>query len=220
MIYTIKATNACGETTTRTATLHVVGSIDTAPAVTLASVFYPTAYPEPGRPRVGLVASEERMLTAAATTFKKNEQYDRKDQLVVVGHTDVRGPAGYNMALSRRRAEAVKAFLVSQGIPADRIEIRADGKQKELTVAEVQTLQAKDTQQPPRWMSRRKGATWLAYNRRIDLILEPAGQRSAEAYPNAAPEARLLWERPVPPLKAVAGASQMASVKAQPLSGR
>ena len=102
------------------------------------------AYPEPGHPRVGLVASEERMLTAAAATFKKNEEYDAKDKLVVVGHADVRGPASYNMALSRRRAEAVKAFLVSQGVPADRIDIRADGKQKEVTVAQVQQLQAKD----------------------------------------------------------------------------
>ena len=220
MIYTIKATNACGETTTRTAMLHVVGSVEATPSVTLASVFYPTAYPEPGRPRVGLVASEERMLTAAAATFKKNETYDPKDKLVVVGHADVRGPAGYNMALSRRRAAAVKAFLVAQGIPANRIEIRADGKQKELTVAEVRTLQAKDTQHPPKWMATRKDATWLAYNRRADLILEPVGQRSAEVYPNAAPEARILWERPVPPLKVVASASRMARANTQPLSGR
>ncbi len=212
--YTIKVTNSCGETTTQSAMLHVVGSVEPAPAVTLASVFYPTDYPEPAHPRIGLVASEKQMLAAAAAAFKQNEQYDRKDNLVVVGHADVRGPAGYNMALSRRRAEAVKAYLVSQGIPADRIEIRADGKRREVTVAEVQQLEATDTQHPPKWMAMHKDATWLAYNRRVDLVLEPAGQRSMELYPNASSEARLLWERHVPPLKAVEAASQTKMARA------
>jgi hypothetical protein len=220
VVYTIKVADACGEMAIGTATLHVVGSVDPAPPVTLASVFYPTAYPEPSHPRVGLVASEERVLSDAAAAFKKNEQYDHKDKLVVVGHADVRGPASYNMALSRRRAAAVKAYLVSQGIPADRIEIRADGKQKELTIAEVQQLQAMDTQHPPKWMSTVNDATWLAYNRRVDLILEPTGQRSVEAYPNAAPEARLLWERRIPPEKAIVAASQMARLNAQPAGRR
>ena len=49
--YTLTATNACGGTATRTATLHVVGSIEPAPPVTLASLFYPTAYPERRHPR-------------------------------------------------------------------------------------------------------------------------------------------------------------------------
>jgi OmpA family/PEGA domain len=220
MVYTINAVNACGETTTRTAELHVVGSVDPAPSVTLASVFYPTAYPEPSHPRVGLVASEERMLADTAAAFQKNEQYDPKDKLVIVGHADVRGPARYNLALSRRRAEAVRAYLISQGIPADRIEIRADGKRKELTVAEVQQLQAQDTQNPPKWMATQKYATWLAYNRRVDIVLEPTGQKSVEAYPNAATSARLLWERPVPPERAVAAASRMARANGGPLAIR
>jgi hypothetical protein len=220
MIYTIKATNSCGETTTRTASLHVVGTIDAVPSITMASVFYPTDYPEPARPRVGLLGSEKQVLAAAAAAFKKNEQSDPKDKLVVVGHADIRGPDSYNMALSRRRAEAVKAYLVSQGIPADRIEIRADGKQKELTVVEVQQLEQKDGQHPPKWMATHAHATWLAYNRRVDLVVEPEGVRSVEAYPVAATDVRLLWERPVPPMKAVMAASQMAQARPVAISGR
>ena len=220
MVYTIKVTDACGETTTRNAMLHVVGSVEPAPSVTLASVFYPTDYPEPSHPRVGLVASEERVLSAAAAAFKDNQQFNHKDMLVVVGHADVRGPAGYNLALSRRRAAAVKVYLVSQGIPADRIEVRADGKREELTVAQVQQLQAQDAQRPPKWMSARKDTTWLAYNRRVDIILEPTGQQSVEAYPNAAPDAHLLWERSVPPERVVAAAAQMAGLTPRPLAGR
>ncbi len=220
MTYTLNVANACGEQTTRTASLHVVGSVEPAPPVTLASVFYPTAYPEPSRPRVGLVASEKRVLAAAAAAFQKNEQYDSKDMLVVVGHADVRGPASYNLALSQRRAAAVKAYLVSQGIPADRISIRADGERSQLTAVQVQQLQATDTQHPPKWMSARKDATWLAYNRRVDIILEPTGQTSMEAYPNAASEARLLWERPVPPEGSVVAASQMARLNTHPAASR
>jgi len=42
-------------------------------------------------------------------------------KLVATGYTDLSGSAAYNMGLSERRAEAVKADLVSQGIPANNI---------------------------------------------------------------------------------------------------
>lgn len=45
------------------------------------------------------------------------------------GYTDSIGTAEYNMGLSLRRAEAVKAFLVQNGIAADRIGISGHGKQ-------------------------------------------------------------------------------------------
>ena len=37
----------------------------------------------------------------------------------------------------------------------------------------------------------------------IDIILEPSGQQSTEAYPNDAPDGRVLWQRSTPSLKAV-----------------
>jgi hypothetical protein len=37
----------------------------------------------------------------------------------------------------------------------------------------------------------------------VDVILEPAGQQSTEAFPNDAKDARILWQRPAPRLKAV-----------------
>jgi hypothetical protein len=199
--YTLSATNACGGTVTRTATLHIVGSIDPAPPVTLASVFYPSNYPQRHHPQVGLVSSQKQTLTEAATTFKNNEQYDSQNKLVVVGHADVRGPEKYNLALSEMRAKLVKDFLVSQGIAADKIEIRREGKDHQINEQQVENLQSQDPQKPQEWMMRRKKATWLAYNRRVDIVLEPAGQESTEAYPNDAPDARILWQRQVPSLK-------------------
>jgi hypothetical protein len=209
--YTLSAANACGGTATRTATLHVVGSIDPAPAVALASLFYPTAYPQRRHPNVGLVASQRKALEQAAATFKNNEMYDQGNKLMVVGHADVRGPKRYNQALSERRAEAAKTYLVSQGIAAEKIETRAEGEEHQLTEKQVMSLQSQDPQSQPAWMKNKKKATWLAYNRRVDVILEPKGQESTEVYPNDAPDARILWQRPVPKLSAVETASKLSA---------
>ncbi len=206
--YTLTAAGACG-TQTQSATLHVVGSIDPAPPVKLVSLFYPTAYPERRHPNVGLVSSEEPALQKAAATFKRNEQFDRQNELTIVGHADVRGSRKYNMALSERRAMLVKSLLISQGIAADKIETRAEGKAQQLSQNEVKQLQTQDPQQPKKWMTKREKATWLAYNRRVDILLEPKGQESAEIYPNDAPAARIVWERKVPNLTAVEAASKM-----------
>lgn len=45
-----------------------------------------------------------------------------------VGHTDRAGANRYNDALAMRRAEAVKAALIAEGVPASRISIRAEGE--------------------------------------------------------------------------------------------
>lgn len=47
--------------------------------------------------------------------------------VIAVGHTDSVGSAGYNQALSVRRAEAVKAFLVSKGIESNRVYTEGKG---------------------------------------------------------------------------------------------
>lgn len=206
--YTLSASNGCGGTITKTAALHIVGSIDPAPPVTLASVFYPSNYPQAAKPDIGLLESEKAVLNAAAARFKTHEEYaNDKLTLMVVGYADVRGPKNYNLQLSERRAELVKEYLVSQGIPADKIQIEAEGQQKELSSSDVAKLQNTDQQKADTWMHNAK-ATWMAYNRRVDIILEPAGQASTDAYPNGAADARLLWERAEPSLQTVEAAGQ------------
>jgi outer membrane protein OmpA-like peptidoglycan-associated protein len=48
--------------------------------------------------------------------------------VIVAGHTDSTGSEAYNLQLSRRRADAVRAYLVSHGIDAGRIHTEALGK--------------------------------------------------------------------------------------------
>jgi OOP family OmpA-OmpF porin len=48
--------------------------------------------------------------------------------IIAIGHTDSVGGDTYNQALSVRRAEAVKAYLVSKGIEPNRIYTEGKGK--------------------------------------------------------------------------------------------
>jgi hypothetical protein len=215
--YTLTTSNACGGTTVKSATLHVVGSIDPPPPVTLASMFYPTAYPTKKHPNDGLVASEKKQLTDIAAHFKDYVPYDHQGTLLIVAHADVRGSKSYNHALSARRAMLVKEFLVSRGVPEDKIQIRAEGKDDQLDQQKVAALQSQNPEKPAKWETRDMKTTWLAYNRRADIILEPRAIQSAENYPNNVADVRVLWQRPMPSLKKVKMAEKPASAS-QPLS--
>ncbi|HWG59159.1 MAG TPA: peptidoglycan-associated lipoprotein Pal [Candidatus Acidoferrales bacterium] len=48
----------------------------------------------------------------------------------IEGHCDERGSTEYNLSLGERRAAAAKSFLVSLGIPADRIDTVSWGKER------------------------------------------------------------------------------------------
>jgi hypothetical protein len=125
----------------------------------------------------------------------------------VVGHADVRGSEAYNRALSERRAILIRDFLVSQGVPSHKIQTRSVGKDEQLAEQKVESLQSQDPEKPERWEARHMKTTWLAYNRRADVILEPQGEVSEEAYPNDIANVRILWQRPKPSLRAVDRAS-------------
>lgn len=51
-------------------------------------------------------------------------------KVVIEGHCDERGSTEYNLALGDRRAQAVKQFLSSLGIPAERMETTSYGKER------------------------------------------------------------------------------------------
>jgi outer membrane protein OmpA-like peptidoglycan-associated protein len=51
----------------------------------------------------------------------------------VEGHTDAKGKAEYNQALSSRRATAVQAYLIGQNVNADRLQAEGKGASDLLT---------------------------------------------------------------------------------------
>ena len=61
--------------------------------------------------------------------------------IIAVGHADWTGPAAYNQKLSERRAEAVKAYLVSKGIPAGKV--YTEGKGESQPVADNKTREGR-----------------------------------------------------------------------------
>jgi outer membrane protein OmpA-like peptidoglycan-associated protein len=69
------------------------------------------------------------LLTEIADTLIRNPQIKRVE---VQGHTDNSGTAEHNKVLSEQRAEAVRAWLVQHGVPADRLVARGYGQEKPL----------------------------------------------------------------------------------------
>jgi peptidoglycan-associated lipoprotein len=69
----------------------------------------------------------------ARGVLQKNVEYLKKrpsTKVMVEGHADSRGTNEYNLALTERRASAVKAYLVSLGVPADRVSTVAKGEEQ------------------------------------------------------------------------------------------
>jgi peptidoglycan-associated lipoprotein len=64
--------------------------------------------------------------------------------LQIEGHCDVRGSIEYNLSLGERRAQAVKNYMVSLGIPAKRLSIISYGKEKLLAKGDSESDHAKN----------------------------------------------------------------------------
>jgi len=205
--YTLKATNVCGGSDTKTVAVHLTGSVEPVPTVPLQSVFFPTAYPTKDEPTLGLVRSQQGVLTNLASGFKQYLEYDPEAKLTLGGYTDERGTDKYNDTLSELRVQRVKDYLVSQGIAAEKIDTSVYGKQKPLDKTTVSDLQTQNPNPPPEKRVRDSRASWLAYNRRVDISLVPTNAESAKFYPNQAPDSEILWQKPKPSRTAVEGSN-------------
>jgi len=207
--YTFRSSNACGASDTRTATLHLVGSIESgrreAEAEVLQvklpgeSVYFPTNLPTKAKPEGGLVSSQAQRLQDLVANFKQYLQFSPDAHLMLEGHADRRGSVAYNMALSERRAERVRNFLVEQGINAANLETKGFGKSQNLDSATVKQLaqQIPDLTDQDRKKVYRQLATFvLANNRRVDIVLNTTGKKSLEYYPYTAADLKELLAEP------------------------
>ncbi|MSQ72622.1 MAG: OmpA family protein [Betaproteobacteria bacterium] len=108
----------------------------------------PAAQPQPAKPKPAAVPVTEKVTMAADVLFDfdksaiKPEGRSKLDDLVgklkavnleviiAIGHTDSIGSDRYNQKLSVRRAESVKAYLISKGIAANRIYTEGKGEKQ------------------------------------------------------------------------------------------
>ncbi|MGA7908648.1 MAG: OmpA family protein [Candidatus Sulfotelmatobacter sp.] len=159
------------------------------------SIYFPTDQPPIKDPSKGLVASQQQTLIALAADFQEYLRSKPDAHLTLVGHADKRGTPAYNQALSERRVNRVKSFLVEHGVPENSLDTEARGDQHNLTAAEVKESVANDTEltkeERARILRRMQVVIW-ASNRRVDVRLSTTGQESVRAFPFNATDALTL----------------------------
>jgi hypothetical protein len=191
-----------------------VGSIDVVQAavsetvlvtkLTLNSIYFPYNLPTIADPKGGLVPSEARRINDISDTFKQYMQLHPEAHLILEAHADQRGASDYNKALSERRADRVKSYLIENGIPAANIETHGLGKEKNLTDKEVIALMEQNPNITPEDQKRvrRNLATFLmANNSRVDVRLSTTGQSSLRYFPYNSDDLNVLLGEKKPAAK-------------------
>ncbi len=84
-------------------------------------------------------------------------EQDPTSTIVIEGHTDSQGGPSYNQDLSQRRAESVRGYLVSHGLPSDRVTAQGFGLTRPI---------ADNTSPEGR-----------ANNRRVEIVVKPGTAR-------------------------------------------
>lgn len=116
--------------------------------------------------RARAAAAEERMVRNALSTtvfyfdfdvaeFRQADRdvltYHAKDlaanpskRIRLEGHADERGTREYNLALGARRANAVRDFLISQGVNASRVQTISFGKERPVSLCSEESCWSKN----------------------------------------------------------------------------
>ncbi len=82
--------------------------------------------------------------------------------VIAIGHADMIGSDAYNQKLSVRRAEAIKAYLVSKGIEPNRIYTEGKGEKQPVTGDKCKKM-------GPEQRSNKKLVACLAPDRRVEI---------------------------------------------------
>ena len=82
----------------------------------------------------------QRVLDGNAAVLKQHGSWT----ITIEGHCDERGSAEYNLALGERRALTARAYLISLGLPADRLRTVSYGKEFPLDPGHDESASAKN----------------------------------------------------------------------------
>ena len=87
-----------------------------------------------------LTAEGQAVLDGQANWLLANADY----QAVIEGHADEQGTREYNLALGARRANAAQEYLISKGVPANRLRVISYGKERPIEVCSNEACYAKN----------------------------------------------------------------------------
>lgn len=87
-----------------------------------------------------LTAEGRATLDGQARWLSTNSDY----LAVIEGHADEQGTREYNLALGARRANAVREYLISKGVPSSRLRTVSYGKERPIEVCSVESCYAKN----------------------------------------------------------------------------
>src|SRR6266567_1032804 len=164
----------------------------------LHSIYFPTAQPTEAKPTGGLLASQAATLDALASDYLEYLKFRPAAHLILEGHADSRGAKEYNMKLSERRVERARSYLVEKGVPADHLEVKAFGFEKNMTSEDVKKLLDADSSLAPaerQKLVKNIDTVRMANNRRVDVTLGTTGEQSVRRFPFNAQDALTLLSR-------------------------
>ena len=164
----------------------------------LHSIYFPTAPPTEAKPTGGLLASQAATLDALASDYLEYLKFRPAAHLILEGHADSRGAKEYNMKLSERRVERARSYLVEKGVPADHLEVKAFGFEKNMTSDEVKKLLDENPDlsvAEKQKLIKNMETVRMANNRRVDVTLGTTGEQSVRRFPFNAQDALTLLSR-------------------------
>ena len=90
--------------------------------------------------RVFFETDSSELTPQSRATLDKQAQwlnnYTQYGQFTVEGHADERGTREYNIALGARRAQAVRDYLISRGVAANRMQTISYGKERPVALCD------------------------------------------------------------------------------------
>lgn len=115
------------------ADVNTMGDSDSGQAMGLETIHFPYD-------AFTLDATAKGQLKAAAQILKDKPSI----KIQVEGHCDNRGGIQYNLALGEKRANAVKKFLIDQGVKSDRLATISYGKERPIAQGDTEEAYAKN----------------------------------------------------------------------------